>query len=97
LDSQCQVIPFEDDDISKYVGKKLHQLGVNIHHKATLRAIREESNHIDIILDYDDNHTEVIAVDMILVSIGRVPNIDNLNIIWNLHNLLKLKIVEGDI
>jgi dihydrolipoamide dehydrogenase len=80
LDSQSKVIPFEDNDISDYVGKKLHQAGVNIHHEATLRGIREESNHIDIILDYEDKHTEVIAVDMILVSIGRVPNIDNLGL-----------------
>jgi dihydrolipoamide dehydrogenase len=80
LDSQCQVIPFEDDDISNYVGKKLHKLGVNIHHKATLRDIRQEKDYIDIILDYEDGHTEVIAVDVILVSIGRVPNIDRLGL-----------------
>jgi dihydrolipoamide dehydrogenase len=80
LDSQCQVIPFEDDDISNYVGRKLHKLGVNIHHEATLRNIRKESSHIDIVLDYEDGHTEVIAVDVILVSIGRVPNTDNLGL-----------------
>jgi len=73
LDSQQRVIPFEDDDVSNYVNEKLLDIGV-IHHEATIREVRKEENHIDIILDYKDGHTEVIAVDVILVSIGRVPN-----------------------
>jgi len=73
LDSQHRVIPFEDDDVSDYVNQKLLDMGV-IHHKATLRDIRKEDTYSDIILDYDDGHTEVIAANVVLVSIGRVPN-----------------------
>ena len=79
LDSQQRVIPFEDDDVSNYVNKKLLDIGV-IHHEATLREIRKEDTHIDIVLDYNDGHTEVIAVDVVLVSIGRVPNTKNLGL-----------------
>jgi len=63
LDSQQRVIPFEDDDVSEYVNKKLLDIGV-IHHEATLREIRKEDTHIDVVLDYSDKHTEVIAVDV---------------------------------
>jgi dihydrolipoamide dehydrogenase len=79
LDSQQRVIPFEDDDVSDYVNNKLLDMGV-IHHEATLREIRKEPTHIDVILDYEDGHTEVIAVDVILVSIGRVPNTKGLGL-----------------
>jgi dihydrolipoamide dehydrogenase len=73
LDSQQRVIPFEDDDVSNYVNEKLLDIGV-IHHEATLREVRKKDNYIDIVLDYKDGHTEVIAVDVVLISIGRVPN-----------------------
>ena len=73
LDSEHRVIPFEDDDVSNYVNKKLLEIGV-IHHEATLREARQEDNHTDIVLDYKDGHTEVISVDVVLISIGRVPN-----------------------
>ena len=94
LDSQNRVIPFEDDDVSDYVNQKLSDMGV-IHHKATLRDIRTEDTYSDIILDYDDGHTEVIAANVVLVSIGRVPNtknlgLENINVEIDSRGLLKV-------
>ncbi len=80
LDTQERVIPFEDDDVSSYANDRLEDIGVKIHHLATLREIREEKSHIDIVLDYKDGHTEVIAVDVILISIGRVPTVKKLGL-----------------
>ncbi len=80
LDSQDRVIPFEDDDISDFAGKMLEDIGVNIHHKASLRGIEKYDTHIDVILEYKDGHTEVIAVDTILISIGRVPTLKKLGL-----------------
>jgi len=93
LDSQKRVIPFEDDDVSDYVGDRLSDIGVNIHHKATLREVRDEKTHLDVILDHKDGHTKVIAVDTILVSIGRVPTVkrlglDNVGVKLSDRNLL---------
>ncbi len=93
LDSQDRVIPFEDNDVSDYVGKRLSNIGVNIHHEAILREVRDEKTHLDVILDHKDGHTEVIAVDTILVSIGRVPTVkklglDNIGVKLNDRGLL---------
>jgi dihydrolipoamide dehydrogenase len=93
LDSRERVIPFEDDDISQYANDKLEEIGVNIHHKATLREVREDGNHLNVILDYADGHTKVIPIDTILISIGRVPTVkklglDNLGIELNNRGLL---------
>ncbi len=80
LDSQNKVIPFEDDDVSDYVNDKLSEIGVNIHHQASLREVREEDDHLDVILDHQDGHTEVVAVDVMLISIGRVPQTSNIGL-----------------
>lgn len=80
LDSQDRVIPFEDDDVSEYASEMLSKIGVNIYHQASLREVRDEGTHTDVILDYKDGHTKVIAVDTILISIGRVPTIKNLGL-----------------
>jgi len=73
LDSQKKVIPFEDEDVSDYVNEKLEEIGVIMHHQASLREVRKMDDHIDVILDHQDGHVEVVAVDVILISIGRIP------------------------
>jgi dihydrolipoamide dehydrogenase len=80
LDAQEKVIPFEDDDISDYAGNMLESIGVNIHHTAKLRDVKKYNTHMDVILDHEDGHTEVIAVDTILISIGRVPTVKTLKL-----------------
>ncbi|MEA2018124.1 MAG: NAD(P)/FAD-dependent oxidoreductase [Campylobacterota bacterium] len=80
LDSQERVIPFEDDDVSDYVDQKLRDIGVNMHHQATLREVKDEKTHLNVILDYKDGHSKVIIVDKILISIGRVPTIKKLGL-----------------
>ncbi len=80
LDSQEKVIPFEDDDVSDYAAKMLENIGVSIYHTASLRTIKKHETHIDVTLDYKDGHTEVISVDTILVSIGRVPTFKKLGL-----------------
>ena len=95
LDTQKRVIPFEDDDVSDFASKMLTDIGVKIHHTASLRSIRKKDRYIDVILDYQEGHTEVIAVDTILISIGRVPNthdlgLENIGIKTNERGLLQV-------
>jgi dihydrolipoamide dehydrogenase len=80
LDRTNRVIPFEDDDVSDYVSKNLEENGVKIHYKAHLRTIRKKSNYLEVVLDYDDMHSQVIEVDAALISIGRIPNTKGLGL-----------------
>ena len=73
LDSQQKVIPFEDDDVSDYVNEKLENIGVIMHHHASLREVRDEGDHLNVILDHQDGHVVVVPVDIVLISIGRIP------------------------
>lgn len=80
LDREHRVIPAEDDDVSDYVGKNLENNGVIIHHTANLRTIKKHASCLEVILDYTDGHSKVIEVDAALISIGRVANIERLEI-----------------
>ncbi len=81
LDRQHRVIPFEDDDVSDFVSRNLEENGVIIHHTANLRELKKNSDGLlEVILDYQDGHSQVLEVDTALISIGRVPNTDDLGL-----------------
>jgi len=80
LDRQHRVIPFEDDDVSDFVSKNLEKNGVTIHHTANLRTIRKNEDELEVVLDFNDGHSEVMEVDIALISIGRIPNTDDLGL-----------------
>jgi dihydrolipoamide dehydrogenase len=80
LDRTHRVIPFEDDDVSDFVSNNLEKNGVIIHHTATLRTIKKEKDHLEVVLDYDDGHSQVLEVDIVLVSVGRDANTNGLGL-----------------
>ncbi len=80
LDRAHRVIPFEDDDVSDFVSENLENNGVIIHHTANLRSIKKHKDYLEVVLDYADGHSKVLEVDAALISIGRVPNTENLGI-----------------
>jgi len=80
LDRAHRVIPFEDDDVSDLISENLAKNGVIIHHTANLRNIRPDGDAMQVVLDYEDGHSNVIEVDAVLISIGRVPNTDNIGL-----------------
>lgn len=80
LDRTNRVIPFEDDDLSDFVSENLEKNGVKVHYQANLRTINKKKDYLEVVLDYDDGHSKVIEVDIAFVSIGRVPNTENLDL-----------------
>ncbi len=80
LDRQHRVIPFEDDDVSDFVSKNLEDNGVIIHHTANLRTIKKIGDHLEVILDFKDGHSQVLEMDIALIAIGRVPNTQDIGL-----------------
>ena len=75
-----RVIPFEDEDISDFVDNSLRKNGVQIFHSAKLRDIIRHRNYLEVVLDFDEGHSEVVEVDTVFVSVGRMPNLSTLNL-----------------
>ena len=98
LDRQPRIIPFEDEDISRFVSQNLEHKGVVIHHNAILRAIHKHSDFLEVVVDYEDGRSQVLEVDAVLVSVGRMPNLgllglDRIGLLQNARGALD---TDGD-
>lgn len=80
IDRQDRILPFEDEDISSLIARNLEKRGVTIHNNAKLERLEVKNGMVEYELSYPNGSTEVILVEKALLSIGRVPNIENLKI-----------------
>ncbi len=80
IDRADHILPFEDDDISELVSRNMEEQGVTIHHNASLVRMEVKDGMVEYELSYPDNRKEIIQVEKALLSVGRVPNIEGLNI-----------------
>jgi len=80
VDHKSIVLPYEDADISRFVQQRLEQVGVKLHQSAILQDIIKKPDHLEVVLDLADGSSEVFEVDAALVSVGRSPNLENLNL-----------------
>lgn len=80
IDRQSRILPGEDEDISILVAKNLESRGVTIHHNATLERMEVVDGEVEYELSYPDTTRQTIRVKKALLSIGRVPNVERLNL-----------------
>ncbi len=80
VDHQERIIPYEDEDVSAFVGGCLERNGVKIIHSAILKDIVKRGDHLEVVLDFADGHARVVEVDMVLISIGRDPHLAPLDL-----------------
>jgi dihydrolipoamide dehydrogenase len=79
IDRADRILPFEDDDVSDLISKNLEDRGVTIHRKANLKRIEVIDGEVEYEID-GVNGSEIIRVEKALLSIGRVPNVEDLKI-----------------
>jgi len=63
---------------------------VKLHQSATLQNIVKKPDHLEVILDLDDGSCEMFEVDAALISVGRIPNLETLNL-----NCVGIDVTEG--
>lgn len=80
IDRADKILPFEDNDISDMVSRNLEEQGVTIHHNASLVRLEKIGDLVEYELSYPDGRKEIIQVEKALLSVGRVPNIEDLQI-----------------
>lgn len=80
IDRQDRILPFEDEDISNLVSKNFEEKGVVVHHNSKLIRMERVGDLVEYELEYNDGRKEIIQVEKALLSIGRVPNIETLNL-----------------
>ncbi len=80
IDRQDRILPFEDEDISKLIANRLEKRGVIIHHSSSLVRMEVIDGEVEYELSYPDGKHEIIRVKKALLSVGRVPNVENIGL-----------------
>jgi len=78
IDKGDSILPFEDPDVVAVIEKNLESQGVHIHRNSSLTHMERKDGKVVYKLDFSDGHQETYEVDKALVSVGRVPNYENL-------------------
>lgn len=80
IDKADRILPFEDADVAEVVSDSLIKQGATIHHGANLKRMEIKDGKVEYELVYGNDTTETFTVDKALISVGRVPNIENLGL-----------------
>jgi dihydrolipoamide dehydrogenase len=80
IDKADRILPFEDKDISLTIETSLEDNGVTIHRNSRLIRMEIVEGKVEYELSYKDGSKRIFKVDKALVSVGRIPNIENLGI-----------------
>lgn len=80
IDKQDQILPFEDDDIVSYVRQNFEQRGVRIHHHSSLIRMEVIDGMVEYEIELNNGQSEIHRVEKALISVGRVPNLENVGI-----------------
>jgi dihydrolipoamide dehydrogenase len=77
IEMSCQLLPGEDEDVAAVLHKKLEDDGVIIH---TSTAVKDLQKDKKMVLFENDEGIQKLSADLVLVSIGRKPRVQNLGL-----------------
>ncbi len=80
IDKADRILPFEDKDIADVIKHNLEMHGALVHHGASLKRMEVVNGKVEYELEYKSGGTEVFTVDKALISVGRVPNVENIGL-----------------
>jgi dihydrolipoamide dehydrogenase len=80
VDHMDRILPYEDDDVIAFVQNNLKNNGVDVLHSAELKNVVIKHDSVEATLEFAQNEAKVFEVDAILISVGRSPNLSQLNL-----------------
>jgi dihydrolipoamide dehydrogenase len=78
IDKGDRILPFEDEDVVRIIERNMENNGVLIHRNSRLTSMRVVNDRVEYELEYTDGSREIFNVEKALVSVGRVPNLEDL-------------------
>lgn len=78
IDKGDRILPFEDEDIVKIIEGNMEKNGVLIHRNSRLIRMEIKKGRVEYELEYNNGDKEVFNVEKALVSVGRIPNFEDL-------------------
>ena len=80
IDKGTRILPFEDKDVVEIIEKNMETKGVVIHRNSRLNKISVKNGEVEYILEYSNGRKEVFYVEKAFISIGRIPNHENIGL-----------------
>lgn len=87
IDKGDRILPFEDQDVVDIIERNMEDNGVHIHRNSRLISMKIVKDQVEYQLEYTDGRKEIFQVEKALVSVGRIPNYENL---WDRNLDIKL-------
>ncbi|UXP31278.1 NAD(P)/FAD-dependent oxidoreductase [Reichenbachiella agarivorans] len=78
IDKGNRILPFEDEDVVSIIERNLESKDVTIHRNSQLIDMKIENGMVVYTLEYNNGSKEIFHVEKALVSVGRLPNYENL-------------------
>ncbi len=78
IDKGARILPFEDSDVVNVIERNMENSGVLVHRNSHLVRMEIKNERVEYELEYDDGAKEVFNVEKALVSVGRIPNYEDL-------------------
>ncbi|MCY4418988.1 MAG: NAD(P)/FAD-dependent oxidoreductase [Cytophagales bacterium] len=80
IDKGNRILPFEDEDVVAVIEKNMERKGILIHRNSRLSSMYIQDGEVSYELEYSSGRKELFHVEKALVSVGRVPNYENLGL-----------------
>ncbi len=78
IDKGDRILPFEDKDVVDVIERNMENSGVLIHRNSRLVRMEVKHGRVEYELEYTDSSKEIFNVEKALISVGRVPNLEEL-------------------
>jgi len=80
IDKGDRILPFEDDDVVAVIEKSLEKHGALIHRNSKLTRMEIIDGRVEYELEFTDGTNKIFNVEKALISVGRVPNYENMGL-----------------
>jgi len=78
IDKGDRILPFEDADAVRIIERNMENNGVLIHRNSRLVKMSIVNGRVEYELEYTDGSSQIFNVEKALVSVGRIPNFEEL-------------------
>ncbi len=78
IDKGARILPFEDEDVVRIIERNMEHNDVLIHRNSKLIRMEIVNGRVEYELEYAEGGTDIFNVEKALISVGRVPNLEDL-------------------
>jgi dihydrolipoamide dehydrogenase len=80
LEALPNLVPLEDEEISKELRRLFARKGIDVHTKAKLESVKPGAAGVEVAFQTEKGELQTITADKVLMATGRAPNTSNIGL-----------------